>query len=575
VIIGVEISVVVLFVVVAAAAWIVIHALEATGRLDDARGDIARLRADLVTGQSPQADLLASERDTAAADHDTHDFVWGAASWLPPVRTVQGVTSALSLLAHQALPPLAQVGPSLQPGRLRVARNKLALAPIEAAAPVIRSAATATATARAQIAALPSGWFNPISSARDKVLSQLTSLSGQVDDASRFATVGPAMLGRHGVRRYFVGIQNNSESRATGGLVAAYAIVTADHGRIEVVARGNDSQLLDASAPTYQPSTGYQREYGNYEPTQRWITSNVSPNFPDAADNWAHLWEAQSGEHIDGSFGVDPYGLAAMLGAVGPVTVPGYPGQYTSSNLAQFIEQTEYVEFPGLDNALRKNFVSKVAGAVLDKLLSGSGAPQAIATALGQSAGEGHLAFWSARPHEEASILGTPLAGALPQTAAPFASVSVDNAFAGKLDYYLNRTLTYQAGGCSAGRRSSTITVTLEDAAPLHGLPAYVRYGGSGASLNVESVPRDRLFVFIHATDGAALVSATLDGRPVQVSPGVELGHPVYLLDVLLQPQVPRTIQLTLNEPASAGPASTKIQPLARPQRTVLAVAAC
>jgi hypothetical protein len=118
VIIGIEISVVVLFVVIAAGAWVVIRALEATGKLDDARADIARLRADLVTGQTPSADLLAAERDTAAADHDTHDFVWGAASWLPPVHTVQGITSSLSLLAHQALPPLAQVGPSLQPRRL-------------------------------------------------------------------------------------------------------------------------------------------------------------------------------------------------------------------------------------------------------------------------------------------------------------------------------------------------------------------------------------------------------------------------------------------------------------------------
>lgn len=566
---------VVLFLVVVAAAWIVIHALEATSRLSDARTAIQDLRQDLVHGRPVAADLEAAQRATAAADDDTHDFVWKAASWLPPLKTVRGITSSLNILTERALPPLVRVGPSLQPAKLRIASNTIALAPLAAAAPALRNASAVMAQTRAEIATLPNGWIGLISSAREKVLDQLTSLSGSVDDASRFATVGPAMLGADGKRRYFVGIQNNAESRATGGLVAAYAIVTADHGRIKVVQRGNDSELRDAAAPTYDPGSVYTDEYGNYAPTQHWITSNVSPDFPRAADNWAHLWQAQTGERVDGSFGVDPYGLAAILDAVGPVSVPGYSGEFTGQNLAPFIEQTEYVEYPGLDNPLRKDFVSKVAGAVLDKLLSGGGDPQAIATALGVSAGEGHLSLWSAKPAEQAEIAGTPLAGILSDTSGPFASVSLDNAFAGKLDYYLSRSLTYQASGCSGSRRDSTITVTLENDAPLRGLPAYVRYGGSGRSLRVEAVPRDRLFVFIHATAGAALRGATIDGRPVQVSPGLERGHPVFMLDVELQPQVPRTIVVRLDEPTAAGTPTTKVQPLARPQLTALLAPVC
>jgi hypothetical protein len=88
-------------------------------------------------------------------------------------------------------------------------------------------------------------------------------------------------------------------------------------------------------------------------------------------------------------------------------------------------------------------------------------------------------------------------------------------------------------------------------------------------------VPRSRLFVYIHATAGAALRQATLDGKPVQVSEGVERGHPVYGLELSLKPGAPRTIRLALSEPTVAGTAATKVQPLARTQQTRFEVPTC
>ncbi|HVW81482.1 MAG TPA: DUF4012 domain-containing protein [Mycobacteriales bacterium] len=573
-----QLGVIVVVLVLAAALWILIHALDATGRLADAREDIQRIQADLLAGRSAEADMLAAQHDALAAHSDTHDFVWGAASWLPPVKTVRGITTALDTLATGALPDVVRVGSRLSPSALRIAPNQIAIKPLVAAAPTMRDAAAAAILARTEIQSLPSGWIGLISSARNKVLSELTSLAGSVDDVARFATAAPTMLGEHGMRRYFVGIQNNAESRATGGLVAAYAIVTADHGRIRVVDHGNDQKLqsFQAAEPVVDLGSQYDHEYGNYQPAQHWITSNVSPHFPYAADIWAHLWEAQTGEHIDGSFGVDPVGLATILGAVGPVTVPGYPGVFSGANLATFIESTEYAAFPGLNNPQRKTFLGDVGETVIKKMLSGSGDPQAIASALGSAAGGGHLSLWSPIPHEERQIMGTPLAGALPATVAPFASLSVDNGSASKLDYYLDRSLTYQAGSCSSSRRQSTITVTLDNDAPLHGLPAYVRLTTlRDGALKVEQVPNNKLFVFIHATDGAALEQATLDGQPVAVGEGVELGHPVFVLPVMLHPGVPRTIVLHLSEPSTAGPVTTQVQPLARPQQTNLEVPQC
>jgi hypothetical protein len=577
--VAVQILIVVVVLLIAAAVWIALHAVDAGGRLDAVHDDIGRVRADLISGQDPSGDLRATQSDARAAEHDTHDPVWFLASWLPPVRTIRGLAAATNELADHALPSVVSVGTTLEPGRLRIGPNRIALPPLRAAVPALTSADAALTKARNQVAGLATGW-GLLGDIRNKVLSQLTSLTGSIDDADRFARVGPDMLGGHGKRRYFVGIENNAEARATGGLVAAYAIVTADHGTIRVVQRGNDDKLVPYTAPkpTVRLGAGYENIYGNYLPTQRWITSNLSPNFPDAADIWAHLWQAQTGEHVDGAFGVDPFALAGILGAIGPVTVKGYPGVYTGANLASFIESKEYAEFTGPDQSLRKDFVSKVAATVLSKMLSGLGNPATITSALGTSAGEGHLALWSARPSEQAQISGTPLAGELPDTRGPFASVSVDSATGSKLDYYLDRSLDYQAGSCSGPNRDSTITVRLLNSAPRHGLPPYVRLRGDrdlGRKDEVERVPQSRLFVFIHATAGAALVGATVDGKPAQVGAGVERGHSVFSLELTLNPGVPRTITLHLSEPTSAGQAQTKVQPMARPQRTILSVPAC
>jgi hypothetical protein len=560
--------------VIAGGLWIGLRAHSAEGKLKAVRTDVASLRADLVAGRDATADLHATQRDAKAADSDTHDPVWFLASWLPPVTTVRGLASVADDLAQHALPPVVAVGPSVAPSKLRTSPGTIALAPLQAAKPKLAQADAAAAHARSEVADLPGGWFGAIGSARAKVLNLLTSLSGSLDAATRFARAGPAMLGADGPRRYFVGVQNNAESRGTGGLVGGYAIVVADHGTIQVVQQGNDSALRNASSPVVELGDDFNRLYGNLNPTTTWSQSNVSPNFPTTADIWARLWEAQSHQHIDGVIGVDPPALAALLNVTGPVTVTGYNTPLTGANLTDFMESKEYAIFNGADQSLRKTFLTTVATAILQKLLSGGADSQAIATALGHEAGTSHLSIWSAQPDAQAQISGTPLAGEIPVTKAPFVSMTVDSVGAGKLDYYLDRSLTYRAVTCSGPTRSAVVTVTLDNTAPAHGLPAYVTVRGDLPSGN-ESVSNNHVLVYTHTSDGARLTDATLDGRELGISTGIEQGHPVYYFDVVLAPGVPRTAVLHLTEPIPQGAPTTKVQPLARGQRTQLDVPTC
>lgn len=560
--------------VVLAGAWIAIRALQAKSDLLNARRELTALRADFTAGRPYRSDLDQFQRDAAAAQSKTHDPVWFLASWLPPVHTVRGLAAATDSAARTVLPPLARIAPTLTPARLRVSGDTIDLAPLERAAAPLASVDAAAARIATHVATLPNGWFGPVADARNQFALQTADLSGSLDAAARFARIGPAMLGAHGVRRYFVAVENNAESRGTGGLVGAYTIVAANHGRLRVVQHGTDADLLNAPRPVINLGPDYQAAFGAYGPTTRWATSNLTANFPEAARTWAALWAAQSHQHVDGAFGLDPVALSAILGATGPATVQGSGQVVTAGNVVDLTERRQYELFPSINP--RKSFLDKVATAVIHRALSGSGSAANLATALARSAGTGHLALWSARPAEESVVAPTPLSGQVPPGNGPFAALVVNNDAGSKLDYYLDRSLDYEGGQCrSDGTRFTQAVIRLRNDAPRTGLPAYVRIRDDGPHRYVETVPTTRLLVSLYAARGAQLVSATLNGGPVDVSPYVDAGRPMFLTNLEIAPQATATLVITLLEPQSARPASTWVQPLVRPQHTLIAVSPC
>jgi hypothetical protein len=139
----------------------------------------------------------------------------------------------------------------------------------------------------------------------------------------------------------------------------------------------------------------------------------------------------------------------------------------------------------------------------------------------------------------------------------------VDNAGAGKLDYYLRRSVNYDLGACSQGMRASTITVTLRSDVPDEHLPAYVL----GKS--------QRLLVYLYLSLGASPTSVSVDGHPSGVFIGRELRRPVVELPVDLPPHVTRTITVRLTEPAAGNAVTVRVQPLATPQTTQISRQAC
>jgi len=167
----------------------------------------------------------------------------------------------------------------------------------------------------------------------------------------------------------------------------------------------------------------------------------------------------------------------------------------------------------------------------------------------------------------------TAIAGVIPTTKAPYVGLSVVNAGANKLDYYLDRSLTWQRTGCGPARRT-TVTITLTNNTPASGLPPYVTGRYDKHSYPVKTGD-SRLAVSYFATQGAQLQSVSVAGRPGRGRAGAENGHPVYTIDLELPRGESRTIVLQLNEPAGTGAPIVLRQPLVRPLQVTLNDAVC
>ena len=73
-----------------------------------------------------------------------------------------------------------------------------------------------------------------MSDAIDKIHHQLAQSEREARHAADAAKLAPDIFGGNGPRRYLLVVQNNAESRGTGGFIGSYAIITAENGKLSV-----------------------------------------------------------------------------------------------------------------------------------------------------------------------------------------------------------------------------------------------------------------------------------------------------------------------------------------------------
>ncbi|MDQ1429424.1 MAG: hypothetical protein QOF40_26, partial [Actinomycetota bacterium] len=384
---------------------------------------------------------------------------------------------------------LANAGENLttavHPEALRVIDGTLPLDEVRKITPRLEAGSVALTTALDKLDRLRGDPYllPQITDAVDKVYDQLARAEAEAKRGADAAKLAPAIFGGDGPRRYLLVVQNNADSRATGGFIGSYAIMTAENGKVTVgdqvrIGNWNATVRMDPNATLSAP-VDYLRRYAQFQPKTTAQNVNLSPDFPSVSQALMSVAPSAGAGPVDGVMAVDPQGLAALLELSGPVRVAAWPTEIDAGNVVNVTLRDAYAVFD--DNSPeRADFLGDVAQAAVKQATSGElGKPAQIAKVLGKAAHEGHLSLAFARPAEQRLAEELGVAQKMGPIRSDAFAVTTSNTGGNKIDYYLKRTIDYRVNLVPSGdERTATaraeLSVVLENTAPSSGLPQYV-----------------------------------------------------------------------------------------------------
>lgn len=564
--------------VVLGGAWLAWNALHARSELQQVRADVARLQSEVSAGDLTAATTTANDmRGHAAAAHSYVDSpIWSLGQHVPflggNLTSARTLTTIVDQVAQGALPRLVDAAGVLAPSKLHQPDGSIDLTAIEHAAPPLAQAHATLASATADLQQMSrSGWAS-IESARTELLARVQSLNKTIGTAQEAAQLAPPLLGAAGPRSYMVTFQNDAEMRTTGGMPGAFAILQVTGGRLHFVKFEPDDYLIGTTATGVDFGHGYDAIYGTSGNGARaeYRNTNLSPNFPYAAQLWLGMWRHKTGQQLDGAITLDPTALSYLLAASGPAKLADGT-TVTADNVVAYTQSTIYQRY-ATDNAARKQHLLDIAQAASTTIMAPGVDLAALVHGAAQAASEQRLLLWVRDRSVEAKLASLPIGGVEPQTTAPYFRLALWNATGSKLDYYIHAAVDWSSSGCGA-KRHVTATVTITNDAPA-GLPDYVTGGPAVRDLNIPP-GEEYLAILAYTTQGGVLAGYSVNGHATEPAQLSELGHPVFSDGRYIPRGGTVTIVYRLTEPASTATPIVPAQPMVNPMKVTVHQEAC
>ncbi len=496
--------------------------------------------------QEQAAGLLDSSARRFGAALDQLDAPWAWPARLLPVvgphaqalhagaEAGSEIASSASVAAAEA--PYRELQPS--GGHVDLASVRAMQAPVAATAEALRHARDLLADAR-------SWWLvPPVADPLEEMAAEVDETLPEAELAEEALAVAPGLLGAHGERRYLVLFTTPSETRFLGGFAGTYGILTAKDGAVSFEPSTSTGQLRAGQGErTLAQFPEFEARHGRYSLDRYFQNTTAAPDLPSNAEVTRALYEQSTGEHIDGVMVIDPYAVAAMLEVTGPMEVEGLSEPLTAQNAARYLLHEQYLGYAD-DNQERRDVLTAASSAMFRALLSTSlPGPAELGRALGPVTDQSRLLFHSFDPAEQALFERLGMAGrfATPaDLAGDFVSLRTANSGANKLDWFLHRSLGYDARyDPGTGLVEATVTIELRNDAPPGGLPRYV-IG------NIRDEPPGTNTMYLSLYSPLGFESATLDGAPVGIEVQSELGANTYSRLVTVAPGSTATLELRL-----------------------------
>lgn len=515
---------------------------------------VREARADLLAGQAAleQARRAALDGEVGAA-HDAlrearGEFAKGRDALDSPGLTVVGVVPGLGRNVDTAR-TLAEAGQRLADAGAKVTGavadlpagvesfaprdGAIPLEPLKKVAGPLRRAAEQAAAAEQAVAGTPTAWLaGPLRKARATANRRASQAAESLRAGAALAEQLPAFLGAQEPRRYFLGAQNPAELRGTGGLIGAFAVVTADEGHVDVGEfKSVGSLTRKAPDDLPPPSEDFADRYERYSSGVHGSNINMTPDMPTAATAIERLHKAATGEPVDGTILADPIMLKALLEVVGPTEVAGV-GTVKADSVVKFVTVEQYEELAEAQD--RKELLGQVAKGVLERFLADGGDdPLKAVRALAGAAGDGRLQLHARDKDVQQAFVTAGVDGALADPTGDYLAVVGNNAAANKLDTFLKQTAVYDVYLRPDGSARGELTLDLTNTAPASGLNPTVL----GPSPNVEnelSAGENRTIWSVYCAPGCRLNAFRRDGESEGAASERERGRPVYTVSTTL-----------------------------------------
>lgn len=466
------------------------------------------------------AEQIASMRKTVSSP------AWTIASFIPvygnDIKLVRGVMEQADILAQDAmLPACAQLedfrlGNLLTDGAVHIDMLKRLITTIQDIEPVVTSSIDA-------IDALPEPHIGKIKALMDKVTEPMASAKTALSNINEIAPVLPQMLGDGGTRTYLLMAQQNAELRATGGLPGSIGPLIVENGKITVGEFVAGSTNFSTEANMHGEVTAEENALFSDRMATRITDTNFNPDFPRVAHFAKGLYEAGTGQKVDGVIAIDPVFLQYLLALSGSVDVAGI--NVNGDNAAALMLHDAYNM---LSVEQTDQFFSGVAGLAFKQIMGNLGEVgfSNLFKTLGRGIAEHRFLAWMENPEEEEVMTLMGCSGALKDDPAePELGVYFADETWSKISWYFSSNTHVDEGvKNSDGTTSYHVTTTMTNNLTLAEAANQVDYI-TGYHPN----KKDRAGMFMHvylvAPAGGSISNISTEGGDFSPQPFTEMPY--------------------------------------------------
>ena len=528
--------------------WLGLEASRAQNAIGDATDQASQLQRELSAGETELAanQLDALQESTTTARTNTDGPLWAAAARIPfvgaSIDAVRVAADSVDDIAQRGLPPLVETAGAVDADLFRPENGSFPLETFAQIGPPLIEASDVLTTNRERIDALePDDLLGPVRGPVTDLQRKVEDAETAADAAATALQLAPELLGADGRRTYLLMFQNNAESRATGGIPGALALVTADNGRLSFDQQFSIRDLGFFDDDPVVELTEQERQAFDVTMAEDIRNATFTPDFPRAADIAHRMAERGFDVDIDGVLSIDPVALSYALEGTGDVTVADGT-TLTPDNAVDALLNTVYARYP--DPLQQDAFFAAAAEEIFSAVLGGEGDSRATLDGLARGVDERRIMFWPEDEEVEQAIAGTRLSGELPgESTTPHVGVYLNDATESKMQYYLDWETTVEATACDDGVQTLVATTTLVSTAPADAaqLPSYITGSGKRAETGNQQVG-----LRIFAPWGGEVQSLQIDGKDSLFGLARLGERPIVVTSAALEPGQETTFTTTM-----------------------------